>query len=136
MPLVFRFGEYRYTIIFSHDNMTLKLRFGKLDGTEEILFVNWNGTKVTDFPLVSIYNNRYWSFVFYDKGTDTDYVLLFSETKASGLPCDMFGIPLPSTNLHEYLKINESPVRPCECGAKFTSFPSMHSYYCPLWSKP
>ena len=116
--------------------MKLRLRFGKFNGTEETLEVEWDGTNVKSFPIMSLYKNAYWQFVFIDdRAADVDYELLLSETKASALPVDMFGQPFPVTNLHEYFKLDAKPAGPCECGAKFTAFPTIHAFYCPQWSK-
>jgi hypothetical protein len=117
--------------------MKIRLKFGYFDGTDESLEVDWAGANPKDFPLISFYKDRYWSFIFHSNAViGVEHELQLSETKKSALPYDLFGNPFPATNLVEMFNLKTVEDGPCECGAKFTDFPENHMIMCKRWRKP
>lgn len=107
--------------------MRLKLKFGNFDGTDESIVVEWNEKNPRDFPVISTYKGKYWSFTFFTDGfLDVDYELILGETKKSAIPVDQYGNSFPVANLEEMFDLKPKETAPCTCGAKFTDFPDSH----------
>ena len=91
---------------------------------------------LSDFPHVVQYDKKYWEWICWDKDPNglVDQVLTFGETRESTLPVNLFGVLFPVPDLVQMFQL-DTVYKPCECGAKFTSFPDQHMVLCPKWSK-
>lgn len=97
--------------------------------------VTWD-KDLSDFPHVVQYDKKYWEWLCWDRDPNglVDQVLTFGVTRESALPVNMFGVLFPVPDLVAMFHL-ETIDAPCECGAKFTSFPDHHMVKCPKWSK-
>lgn len=112
--------------------MKLLLEFG---AEENGRIVEWD-KHLHDFPNVVTYMGKYWQWVMYDKDESgkADQRLIFGNMRESALAVDMFGKVFPVPDIDQMFG-TKVPDGPCECGAKFTSFPDHHMIKCPRWSR-
>lgn len=82
-----------------------------------------------DFPKLIKFNGKCWEWLMYDKNPDQshDYKLVFSEISPLN--------PAYHQKMVSYEDLFDFGVK-CQCGAAFTSFPSVHMFYCPSYTKP
>lgn len=83
---------------------------------------------IVSFPHTISFNNKKWSWVFYDKDSNGEYVLTLSEM-ASDDP--RYNESMPS---FEYM-FSSYMDKSCQCGAIYTSFNWDHMKFCPLHKK-
>jgi hypothetical protein len=123
-------GNLPFLLLFPKENVKLSLILGDKQHT-----VTWD-KDLSDFPNVVTYDGKYWEWVCWDDDPNglVDKVLTFGITRESALPVNMFGVLFPVPNL-TYMFQLDTATGPCECGAKFTSFPDQHMILCPKWSK-
>lgn len=107
--------------------MRLSLKFGMAEPTRQC---NW-WQHITKFPYLVLYKGRKYEFVMYDEDPSgqVDYICRFSE------------VPSYDPNWHATIYqdidhlFDEGYGEKCACGAAYTSFPQIHMFFCPKWSK-
>lgn len=97
--------------------------------------IEWD-LALSDLPNIFLLDDKYWQCTFYDKDQNhgTDCWVIYGEMNKSAIPLNMNGNPFPVSDFRYMFQI-ETVTGPCECGAKFTSFPNHHMIGCPKWSK-
>lgn len=106
--------------------MRLRIDFGLNGKRREISW--WQ--PLEDFPHHFIFEGKKWGWFMYDedKTKYVDYILTYSE------------IPAYDPDWHITMddfdaKFGHRVDTRCECGAKYTSFPQIHLFFCPMWTK-
>lgn len=107
--------------------MKLKLQFGMNEPRRE---ANWH-RRIDEFPTLVLYKNSKWEFVMYqrDDTKESEYILFFSMVKSYD--------PNWHANTYESIDycLDSGWGGKCECGAAYTSFPQLHMFFCPKWTK-
>jgi len=87
--------------------------------------VIWNRS-VSDFPKIVKYDEKNWEWVILKDGEyPIDFVFTFSELPKYDPNYGVYAVSLKDLcGEYDY---------GCQCGARFTSFPSVHMFYCPKW---
>lgn len=113
--------------------MKLGIKFG-MDSKAYV--VEWD-KEFKEFPQFVTVDGQYWQWTFYDKDEtgQVEQVLVFGRVKESVLPVNMFGILFPVPDFKAMFGISDMTGKPCECGAKFSSFPDHHMDKCPRFVK-
>lgn len=92
--------------------------------------INWYKS-LDDFPKLIKFLGRNYEWFFYDKDLSgkADMILTFSE-----LPSYDPNYGVLCTDWHELFESNGWQGG-CQCGARHTSFPDFHMFFCPKWTK-
>ena len=104
--------------------MKLRVLFGS-NYAEEVAW--WK--PIDSFPVLIRYKNKNYEWFAYDKDYTgkVDTVLMFSELPTYD---PNYGVMCAVWN-DMFVEDNNS----CKCGAKHTSFPNGHMFFCPKWSR-
>lgn len=107
--------------------MKLRLQFGLIEPKRDI---NW-WKRPEDFPHLVMYKNKKWQFamILDDPTHKVDHVCVFEEVQK-------WDAAWHATTYEEVDHLFDTGFGGrCECGAVYTSFPDIHMFYCPKWSK-
>lgn len=107
--------------------MKLSLRFGHAEPNRT---VNW-WQPVQNFPYLVLHKNRKWEFAIYDEdpSKQVDYICHFKEIH----PHNSLWSNTDYKNIDHLF--DDGFGGPCQCGSAYTSFPQIHMFFCPKWSK-
>lgn len=110
--------------------MILKLDFGYSGITRTI---EWNAA-LMDFPKIISYDGSNWEWVTYDSDPsgNVDIIMLWSKLKPYDPRYAQYAVNLEDVLFEDKL---DSSITGCECAAKFSSFPQIHSHWCKKYSK-
>lgn len=92
--------------------------------------VNWY-SDIRSFPSIFRFDGKYWEAQMFleDANANVDYIILFSELKH-------FDPTYYTVKVEDFDRFFNNPFGDkCECGAIYTSFPQIHMFFCPKWSK-
>jgi hypothetical protein len=105
--------------------MVIKVKFGSR-GKEFLL--DWPNS-ISSFPKIVTYEGGMWEWTTYDKSIDkdVDWFIILS-------PLDPYYVTgrfgyLDKVDFDEILQKHQT--QRCLCGAKHTSFPQIHMFFCP-----
>src|SRR5581483_8954716 len=106
--------------------MKLTLHFG-LSGSK--VEMNW-WKEIKDFPYLVTYKDKKYELVIYEEDL----------TGASDYNCVFAGVQSYDPNWHATVYVSIESMMgyggtKCECGAIYTSFPQIHMFFCPKWTK-
>jgi hypothetical protein len=118
-------GRLASVITPKEPKMRLRVDFGTHGKRREIVW--WQ--PLEDFPKLFQFEGKKWEWFMYDadKSGHVDFILTYSE--------------LPSYDPNFYADMDDFDEKfghrldPCQCGAKYTSFPQIHLFFCPQWKK-
>lgn len=82
-----------------------------------------------DFPHHFIFEGKKWHWVMYDHDASghVDFILTYSEMQSYD--------PDWYIDMEDFDQKFGHRLDQCQCGAKYTSFPQAHMYFCPQWRK-
>jgi hypothetical protein len=104
--------------------MKLRIKFGLIDSRE----VSWWKT-LHEFPNIIKFLGRNYEWIVYEEDPikRVDYILTYSELPTYD--------PNYNVECSTWNELFGDTWNACECGAKFTTFPEAHMFYCRRWTK-